>query len=136
MNSTSIYHLFLAGILFILIFWFLRMLMKTYQTNESMTNMKSSTSGSSNGIAGNASAYESTIQAAVIKNQDELLISKYRTDYENVILKMDDLVNNLMLQTVLTVDFTNPMKSISNLSALNNSKLALNSVMKFVDASK
>ena len=86
------------------------------------------------GIAGGAANYSAQIKTQTIKLQDVFLISKYRSDYENVILNMDDLVNNLMLQAVLTIDQTNPKPSLAKLVELNQSKIALNSVMKFIDA--
>ena len=56
-----------------------------------------------------------------------------RTQYENIIMGMDDLVNNLMLQTVLSVNQSNPQQSLIQLGELNNAKAALNNVMKFID---
>ena len=56
-----------------------------------------------------------------------------RTDYENVIINMSDLVNSLMLQTVLSTDSTNPQQSLAQLVQLNNAKAALNNVMIFID---
>ena len=88
-----------------------------------------------NGIAGNAATYAASIKATAIKKHDQLLISKYRKDYETVILNMDDLLDNVMLETVLSVDAANPSAGISKLSALQNAKQALNGVMKFVDNS-
>ncbi|NDI16400.1 MAG: hypothetical protein EBY83_00265 [Verrucomicrobia bacterium] len=70
------------------------------------------------------------------KNQDVLLISKYRTDYENVILSLDDLINTMMLQTALTVNPSNPSTSLEKLVQLNSARGALNSVMKFIDSSQ
>ena len=108
-------------------------------TKEGMTggSSDSSTSSSStnNGVAGGAAAYAANIKLNVIKIQDQLLISKYRTDYENVILNLDDLVNNLMLQTALTIDTTKPKESLVKIQELGQTKIALNSIMKFVDAS-
>jgi hypothetical protein len=47
---------------------------------------------------------------------------------------MDELVNYLMLQVVLSVDQTKPQQSLAQLVELNNSKAALNNVMKFIDS--
>lgn len=92
------------------------------------------TSSPENGIAGNAAAYAASLKAATIKSQDTFLISKYRTDYESAILSLDDLINNLMLKTALTVNQTNPIESIDKLAKMQQAKVALNSVMKFVDS--
>jgi len=89
-----------------------------------------------NGIAGNAAAYAAQLKSAVIKSQDELLISKYRTDYENAVLNLDDYLNCMMLQTALSVNLNNPQQSIAKLAQMQQAKIALNSTMKFVDSSK
>lgn len=100
--------------------------------NASSTSTSTSTT-SSNGIAGNAAAYGATLKAQAVKAQDSFLISKYRTDYENVVINMDDLVNNLMLQTTLSMNPSNPHESLAKLVMLDNAKAALNNVMKFID---
>ena len=110
-----------------------------YSLIEGMTD--ASTTGESptavsptgNGIAGNAPSYGAQIKAATIKLQDTFLISKYRSDYETVILNLDDLVDNLMLKTVLSIDINNPGDSVKKLAEMNQAKLALNNVMKYVD---
>jgi len=89
----------------------------------------------SNGIAGNATAYASNIKSQVIQIQDQLLISKYRTDYENVVLSMDDLINTLMVKATLSIDKSNPEQGLNELVNLNNAKIALNNVMTVIDAS-
>jgi len=99
--------------------------------SSSTTTTSSSTS--SNGVAGEAASYAANIKNQVIQLQDALLVSKYRTDYENVVINMDDLVNNLMLKTTLTIDQTNPDHGLAQLAALGQVKAALNNVMKFID---
>lgn len=104
---------------------------------EGMTDASGNTisTTSTNGIAGNADGYGATIKAETIKLQDTFLISKYRKQYETVILDLDDLVDNLMLQTVLSINKDKPAESFAKLVQLNQSKSALNNVMKFVDKS-
>lgn len=106
-------------------------------SNNSTSTAKSSSSSSSNvnGFAGNAQYYVSGIKDKVIKLQDTMLLSKYRTDYENVIMGLDDLVDNLMLEKVLSITADNTQKSFQELVTLNDSKTALNNVMKFIDSS-
>jgi hypothetical protein len=94
----------------------------------------SPTSSSTNGMAGNSSVYLSQIQSQNVKFNDSFNITNYRKQYEDIILSMDDLVNNLMLQTALTIDQTNPQQSLIQLGQLNNAKTGLNSVMKFIDS--
>ena len=143
MSKTIIFNIFILCIFLLFVYWLFRQSGMAIN-GEGMTTTDTSgndmmtmdVSGNGGGIAGNASGFESKIQAKVIQSQDMLLISKYRTDYENVVLKMDDLVNNLMLQTVLNIDPKNPMPNLTRLNTLNGSKLALNNVMKFIDSSK
>jgi len=109
------------------------------ENNSSSTTSTTSTSSSSNvsitnGIAGSAQSYAADIKSETIRNQDVLLISKYRKDYENVILNADDLINTLMLETTLSMNKKNPIPSLDKLVKLNSAKAALNSVMKYVDA--
>jgi hypothetical protein len=101
---------------------------------EGMTDGSGNSVASGNGIAGNAASYAAALKTATIKSQDALLISKYRSDYESAILNLDDLINTLMLKTALSVDQNNPGDSIEKLSKMQQAKVALNSVMKFVDS--
>jgi hypothetical protein len=103
-------------------------------TTSTDTSSSSTDSSTANGIAGNAQTYAATIKNAFTKNQDMLLISKYRTDYENIVLNLDDYVNSVMLKTALNIDTTNPGKSIEALNKLNETKSALNNVMKYIDS--
>ena len=50
------------------------------------------------------------------------------------ILNLDDLINNLMLKTALSVNQSNPTQAIESLAKMQQAKVALNSVMKFVDS--
>jgi len=123
------------------LYWLFRNFHYNFSNREGMTDasgntVSSSSSGTANGIAGNAATYGATIKAASIKSQDTFLISKYRSDYETVILNLDDLINNLMLKTTLTIDPNNPGASLEKLGQMQQAKTALNSVMKFVDSSK
>jgi hypothetical protein len=105
-------------------------------TTDASGNTPPPSGAITNGAAGNASAYAAQLKSLVIKSQDELLISKYRSDYENVVLNLDDYLNNMMLQTALTVNQNNPQQAIAKLAQMQQAKVALNSTMKFIDASK
>ena len=126
-------NLFLfIGICFVLYLFFRNL---NFSGNrEGMTDSSGNTvTPPSDGIAGNAAAYAATIKAGNIKLQDTFLISKYRTDYETAILNLDDMLNNLMLKTALSIDSNNPADGVKKLADMNQAKLALNNVMKFVD---
>jgi hypothetical protein len=122
--------------LFIVICFVVYVLFRNFNFSYKEGMATSSDAPTTNGVAGNAAAYGATIKAATIKLQDTFLITKYRSDYETAILNLDDLINNLMLQTTLSIDSNNPDAAIAKLSNMNQAKAALNSVMKFVDASK
>ena len=133
--EKELMNLFLfIGICFVLYLLFRNF---NFSNREGMTDASgNTTSSSSNGIAGNAASYGASIKSITIKAQDTLLISKYRSDYETAILNLDDLINNLMLNATLNIDPKNPQKSLEQLGQMQLAKTALNSVMKFVDASK
>jgi hypothetical protein len=104
------------------------------ENNSSTSTTSGPNTQAVNGIAGSASSYGANIKAQTIKLQDILLISKYRSEYENAIINLDDLVNHLMLQQALSVKQSNPAEGLDKLVKLSQSKAALNSVMKFIDA--
>jgi len=133
MNKQILNLLFIITICFVGYLLFRNLDFKEGMTVDSSTSTSTS---KANGIAGSAQNYAANIKSTTIKNQDVLLISKYRTDYENAILNLDDLINTIMLQTALNVDNSDPMTSLDKLVKLNSAKAALNSVMKFVDSSK
>ena len=92
--------------------------------------------GFTNGEAGQASAYATSVKTTGTKLLDVLLISKYRADYENTILNMDDYIKAMMLDTVLNIDTSNKdavIASLTKLNTLNESLNSLDNVMKFVD---
>ena len=123
--------------LFIGICFVLYLLFKNFSFSgikEGMTDASgNSVTPPPNGVAGNAASYGATIKAENIKLQDTFLITKYRTDYETSILNLDDLLNNLMLKTSLSIDAKKPADAIKQLAEMNQAKLALNNIMKFVD---
>jgi hypothetical protein len=105
---------------------------------EGLTNEDGTTS-SRNGEAGSAASYADSIKAQVVKIQDELLISKYRKDYENTIIHMDDLVGTMMLKQIqnMTIGGSDPkalISSLNNLNTLKSAKESLNVAMKYLDA--
>ncbi len=122
----DLYNLFLFLVICLVIYLIFRNF--NYPTvREGMTDASGNTiavSAPANGIAGNAASYAAALKAATIKSQDTFLISKYRADYESAILNLDDLISNLML----------PGEAVEKLAKMQQAKVALNSVMKFVDS--
>jgi hypothetical protein len=133
----ELYNLFL----FIAICFVIYLVFRSFNYNPMLIEGMTDASGNSvsvtapaNGIAGNVASYSAALKAATIKSQDTFLISKYRSDYESAILNLDDLINNLMLKTALSVNQDDPGQSIIQLGQMQQAKLALNSVMKFIDS--
>ncbi len=112
------------------------------QTKTLVEGLENSSDGTT-GEGGSASAYNSKIKAAVVQMQDTLLVSKYRADYENILLNLDDYINLLMLKTSLNVNVNatpeagkpNPnMPLLMGLKTFGDAKISLNSVMKYIDS--
>lgn len=90
-------------------------------------------STSQTGIGNNISSYINDITAQTNKLKDELNISSYKNEYEVAIISMDDLLNNIMLKTILNNDSNNNSDNkFKKIAELNQSKNALNSIMKFI----
>ena len=133
----ELYNLFLFLVICFLVYLIFRNFNYNPMLIEGMTDASGNTvnvSAPPNGIAGNAAAYAASVKSTVINLQDTFLISNYRSDYESTILSLDDLINNLMLKTALSVNLNNPSDSINKLASMQQAKVALNSVMKFVDS--
>jgi hypothetical protein len=132
----ELYNLFLFLVICLVVYIIFRNF-NYLNVREGMTDASGNaiaTSSSANGIAGNAASYAASLKSNAIKSQDSFLISKYRTDYESAILNLDDLISNLMLKIALSVNQENPGEAIDQLGKMQQAKIALNSVMKFVDS--
>ena len=123
------------GIVLIIIFFIIylalsMMKMKNNMVREGMTN------ASANGEAGNATSYAASIKAKMVQLQDSLLIPKYRADYENTIINMDDYFSMLMLKTIINIDMDAneiDVQKLNLLNSLSTAKKSLNETMTFVD---
>ena len=91
---------------------------------------------SSKTYGGNASDYASKLKSKIVKMQDKALVHKYRPDYENVVMHLDELTDHLMLKSAMSVNPNDPKsasKALNEIASLNSSKAGLNNVMKFID---
>ena len=122
MGNFFMNFLIFTGIALFIYLFFFRKSMKEGLENQT-----------SHGIAGDAESYGAKIKKMVIDQQDRLFISKYRTDYENIVLDLDDYINSSMLEKILQLDLTNPMDTFQEIVTLNDTKLALNNIMKYID---
>lgn len=133
----------LAGILVVaaVIIYIVLMLFKVQgSVVEGLTNSDGTTTVPTNasGEAGTAASYAAGVKAQVVKLQDELLVAKYRKDYESAIINMDDYAGMLMLKQILNINMKGDAKAVvEQLNALNTLKQAkdsLNVAMKFLDS--
>ena len=126
---------------FFIIYMALKMFQLQTSVIEGLTNadgtISSSTTAPSSGEAGTAASYAAAIKAQVVKLQDELLISKYRKDYEAAIINLDDLIGYMMIKQSLNMKLGNDTKSsiemINHLNIMKNAKESLNATMAFLD---
>ena len=121
--------------IFVIVIWYFIIKWFTSVKREGLEN--SSDSSTADGIAGNAANYAALLKTKSTQIKDSLLISKYRTDYENVIINMEDLCNNMMLNQILKIDVNGDAKSnLENLTILNTlsqARKSLDECMKYVD---
>lgn len=103
---------------------------------EGLTNGDNAVAPSS-GEAGTAASYAAAVKAQVVKLQDELLIPKYRKDYEAAIINLDDYFGLSMLKLALNLKMNDDDKAnfeiINKINSLKNAKDSLNTTMTFLD---
>ena len=118
---------------FIIIFMVVKMFHLQTTVTEGLTNNSSTTSGE----AGTAESYAASIKAQTVKLQDELLIAKYRKNYETAIINLDDYIGYLMIKQALNMKPEGDLKAnidgINSLNILKNAKDSLNITMTFLD---
>ena len=82
-------NLFLFIGIFVVLYLFFRFF--NCSTIEGMTDASgNAVTPPPNGVAGNAGSYGAIIKSDTIKMQDTFLITKYRTEYETVVLNLDE----------------------------------------------
>lgn len=78
-----------------------------------------------------------TIQAKITMLSDELMLKKYKKEYETTIINMDDYINLLMMQQIYKTKYDSGIEttisSLENLNILKASKDALNTAMTYLD---
>uniref|UniRef100_A0A6C0HCI6 Uncharacterized protein n=1 Tax=viral metagenome TaxID=1070528 RepID=A0A6C0HCI6_9ZZZZ len=113
----------------------------TLQTSiiEGLTNSDSSSNDALNqNKASGAQNYANEINKIQSRITDGLLIKDNRNAYENVIIQMDDLINALMLQKIISISQSSLSEDtlldvIDKINKMNEGKKSLNSIMKFID---
>jgi hypothetical protein len=111
----------------------------TYLSNnlEGMET-KSSSGTSTTGVGAGAASWGDAIKSATTKINDTMLVSKYRKDYENVVINAEEGVNASMLSALMTSplgpDGNVTVQTLTAIKNMNDSKVALNEIMKYVDS--
>jgi hypothetical protein len=89
------------------------------------------------GEGSGAETYLEHVKSEVVQLQDELLISKYKGEYTNILVQVDDYLNLAMLKQTLNLKFKSdgsiPVIDFKQLGSLYNAKKALNETMTYVD---
>lgn len=132
----------IVGILivsFFIIYMAVKMFHLQTKAIEGLTNQNdsSTTTTQTSGEAGTSASYAASVKAQVVKLQDELLIAKYRKDYEAAIINLDDYFGFSMLKLCLNLKMSEDNKAnfeiINKLNILKNAKESLNTTMAFLD---
>ena len=129
--SSSKFFQYLGCALVILIVFYIIMSLCNYQLKlvETLTNMSSDSVNTA-----------ATIKESTTKTLDTLLIDKYRSNYEDIIINMNDWCDAQMLKTIVSgeMDCKNGcddkfMKKIQTVNDLGSFKGYLNKSMGFLD---
>lgn len=134
MDQEDFFKIFgIIGVCFFIIFMVIKIFYNQTNVVEGLTNNSTSTSTKS-GEAGSAETYAASIKAETVKLQDELLVSKYRKEYETAIINLDDYIGYLMIKQALNMKTgSSNIESINSLNILKNAKDSLNATMTFLD---
>jgi hypothetical protein len=131
----------ILGIIILIIFVSIIFIQSFYFKEGLETSSSSSTNNPIlNGYAGNAKSFAETIKSLSVKLSDKLIVSKYRTDYENIIINMEDYISLIMLDIIFSLNTSSSqvetIKILNDLGTLKTSKDALNDSMKYLDSMK
>jgi len=143
-NEEILKFLGICVVVGVLVFYGVKFLKLQAQVLEGATNMSNSgttTTTISNGVGGGSTQYNAALKALVTDMQDTLLIPKYRSEYENVLLNLEDFINLSMLRAslnIITEDTQEARRAnqvfYSSLKTMSDAKGSLNSIMKYLDS--
>jgi len=105
------------------------------QTATPVSDFSASNAGS------NVQNYTSKLNGEFLKLKDSLNVDKYRIDYENLIIQLDDYLGGLMTKQILNINTASINDQdvavmIKKLNDLNLGRQSLNTTMKFIDGLK
>jgi hypothetical protein len=130
----------ILGIIILIIFVSIIFIQSFYFKEGLETSSSSTNNPILNGYAGNAKSFAETIKSLSVKLSDKLIVSKYRTDYENIIINMEDYISLIMLDIIFSLNTSSSqvetIKLLNDLGTLKTSKDALNDSMKYLDSMK
>ena len=115
----------------------------TSRIKEGLTNSSTSSTASSSdpppGLASNATSYANSMTNKVTQLNDALLISKYSSDYVNVVDSLQNYVNALSLEAILNISASdlannNISSTLELLNTYNGAQTSLNNVLKYLNA--
>ena len=87
-----------------------------------------------NGMAAGSEQLDQKLQQSIQKSKDELNIEKYQTQYENIVLHMDDWTSLFMLKSILMAQ--SPEQALPMLAFGSLARNGLNNILKFSDKQK
>ena len=133
---SSDYITIFAFLFFLIILSFF--FFKTYRYQiEGMTNNDNNDKvNTAHGI--NSSKLTDQLKVEHNNMKDKLNIKQYRNNYENVVIDMNDYLDGLMLNELLSLnhnslDPNNILSAIENINKMSTGKQNLNKIMKYLD---
>jgi hypothetical protein len=116
----------------------IKMYSGVFEGLENAPPASTSKSTGATGIAAGASNFADAIKSSTTKITDTALVTKYRKDYENIIINAEENVNASMLSALITSplgpDGNVTVQTLTAIKNMNDSKVALNEIMKYVDS--
>lgn len=106
-------------------------------TKEGFSDSSSTPNQFLTGVGLNSEQYNANIKSKTKQIMEHLILSKYRSNYEKIILNLHDYANAEMLNMVLNGG--NPSSEadhidlIKNIGHIQQGKEALNEILKFMD---
>jgi hypothetical protein len=101
---------------------------------EGMTN-----GGDNENVGSGAASFSTKVTTLIAQMKDKLNVDKYRSDYENCIIHLDEYIGGMMLLDILSL---NPnslpddqvIKVLERINTMKNGKDSLNVLMKSLDS--
>jgi hypothetical protein len=132
---SSDYITIFAFLFFLIILSFF--FFKTYRYQiEGMTNNDNDKVKTAHGF--NSSKLTEQLKIEHNNMKDKLNIKQYRNNYENVVIDMNDYLDGLMLNELLSLnqnslDPNNILSAVENINKMSTGKQNLNKIMKYLD---